>query len=281
MKKTFATAVLLFALAPHAEAQEGAGDRQWERAGLGGAPVEALAVSSDGRGVAIAGLAGIYLSLDGGTSWTRDARVDPLDMKCGPMDVMFGDQGLLRFRCVAPSPPKTRCLLLPLHGAPGERCPDGDTRTEPPGREAKRMAPEVEGKMRRRLDIPVGSPLPVVLHPGLDGLAAVRITPDVSGKVEAVFVDFAVPLADFLVHEGDPWVRAGQARCVNHREGWRCAWVTLPGRERPRRTGAVPVPEDPARSVKGVPSRPIFAAHPQRGRPASLVGTSRGLYIRR
>lgn len=270
---------ILLAMSEAAVAQS----EDWKRIPIGGAPVEALAATEDGTAIAIVGLSGLYLSLDGGTTWTRDNRVDPLQMECGAMDVKFKLGGVIRFRCVEPGPAKTRCLLLPFPSDGTGPCSPEDITAKPrPGRKAHRVVFAFEQGIRERLGLFAGTRMPVLFGPGLDGLAAVNIEPDVSGKETAVFVDFAAPLVKFLTHEADPWARAGRARCVRHRDGWACTW--LKKYKNRRKIGATPIPKTYRRSFpSGVP-RPIFDLYPDIFRkkegPFELAASPRGLFTK-
>jgi hypothetical protein len=302
MSRNRAVLVLLLTIAP-ACPDRPAGAAAWRRLPLDGAPVAAIA--ADGARVAVAGPAGLFVSLDQGQRFRRREGLRPLQIPCGAMDLaLSGDE--LVFRCVTPGAPHLFCQRLPLDEAAAPRaCTEADQKGGGPAVERRaaeaerRAAPfrRIIGAGAARLCAARAGKLVLVGHEhlglyrstdsgrrfslvsaGLDGLAAVAFQ---KGPDDKVLIALAAPAGS----EGR-LVKAGEAACTLGAEP---SCTVQPAEE--LKQPAFPEPllpqVAPAALTAGLAGQvpgPIFAFWPQpqaHGRLPLLVGTERGAYLRR
>lgn len=257
--------------------------------GLDGAPVEALVAVEGPDGevcAAAAGLAGVYLTLDGARTWRRHPGVDLLSLGCGFMDVSADAAGVV-VRCRRGPEAATSCWRLGWDAASSWACTTAELRRTPlpEARVAHdplqvtaagtHLRAEPLRGVQRSLD---GGKSWQPARRGMDGLAVVRITGETTGPLR---LDLAVARAELEIHEGAPWARAGRATCAVSDEGVVCDLDAAPP------AAMIPsrheiVPPVLMRRVSGAPPTPVLALWPlSGGASATLLGSNRGLWRRR
>lgn len=277
---------------------------RWERVPIDGGAVEDL-VLEKGRGgilrAAVASGAGLFVSKDGGATWKKDSRFDPVTDCDGFMDLATGKDGL-RVRCATGNAAEPFCTVLPWDEGEPKPCRDpGKGLPDPAARSKKEL--DLVAFLGRKQGWPervAGLPLhgaragKVVLvgHPllgtfrsddggetfarsvsGMPALAAVRLVEEPDGAVVATL---AAPLEVLRVHEGKPFGEAAAARCKDGA----CALVEAPFESGAKAIDPRPVPPGMLVRLSEKPPGEVYDLWPRVGTGTPrFAATSKGLFL--